>query len=214
MRYADHGADAERWAKLALRSETGTTIDFARSLKIRLPGRPYNNSTMESCLLGIVLARATGKSLAELTEAKLWDPLHLEYPATWRVESRSRFALTGGGLSMSARVLARIGQLMLDEGRAGPTQILPQSWLARIEDGRADAYDAKERGWHHRELWWIEPDGGAIVGRGYMGQLLYIDRPSRTVVVKLSYVPDAVPFYPIEDEMVSALAAIVRSPAH
>jgi CubicO group peptidase (beta-lactamase class C family) len=40
----------------------------------------------------------------------------------------------GGGVSISARDQARIGQLLLHGGRAGATQVLPADWVARMTE--------------------------------------------------------------------------------
>lgn len=207
--YDNEGDDSARFNAMTVRNETGGAIEFAETLKKRKSGRPYSYSTLEACVLGALVERVNGRSLSRITELGLWQPGRMASPGFWQIEGATGRGIAGGGLSITARDLARVGEIMLDGGRYAGRQVVPAKWVARIEDGRATAFDTDEAPWRYRDQWWVEKATNAIVGRGYMGQLLYIDRPTRTVIVKYSYVPDAVEFEPIEAEMVEAFHAIV-----
>lgn len=210
--YDDNGQDAERFNAMVVRNETGNTVDFAKTLSKRVDGRPFNYSTLESCILGEVVARATGMSLAKYTTARLWGPGGMQYSASWWIDGKTGHGLAGGGLNASARDLAKIGQIILDRGRVNGNQVVPAAWIDRLTGPSGSAVNTGEDRWSYRDQWWIDRASGAIVGRGYMGQLLYIHRPSRTVIVKFSYVPSTVEFLPVENEMMAAFDAIAASP--
>ena len=63
----------------------------------------------------------------------------------------------GGGVSISARDQAKIGQLLLNDGRIGDTQIIPKSWVQRM---RQPCAIAPFYGW----LVWLNTDGTQFPG--------------------------------------------------
>jgi CubicO group peptidase (beta-lactamase class C family) len=60
--------------------------------------------------------------------------------------------MTGGGLLLRARDLATLGQLSLDGGRYGDTQVVPSEWMARSTRAHVEVDDDTEYGY----LWWLK----------------------------------------------------------
>jgi CubicO group peptidase (beta-lactamase class C family) len=90
----------------------------------------------------------------------------------------------GGGVSISARDQARIGQLLLDDGRHAGQQLLPAAWVQRMQQPCAIA---PFYGW----LVWLNrsgamfgdasPESWFMVGAG--GHYVWMDPATRAVVV-------------------------------
>ena len=212
--YDEDGNDAQRFNDLVLR-QGGTIVGFAKTLGRRDPARPFNYSTFEACLLGVVVERATHRTLDQLTEDTLWRPGGMVDEAFWMVEQNSSpnpSGLGGGGLNATARDLARLGEIVADGGSIDGRRILPASWIARLTAPEAHPV-VQDNHWIYRDQWWLDPETGAIVGRGYLGQLLYIDPRTHVVIVKFSYIPVDNKFLPIEDEMMDAFRAVDRKVA-
>jgi CubicO group peptidase (beta-lactamase class C family) len=78
--------------------------------------------------------------------------------------------------------------------------VVPSAWLAATRDPGPDvreAFAATENefvlpgGWYRNQFWVIPGAGGPVlVCLGIHGQMVYADRASRTVVVKMSSWPD------------------------
>jgi CubicO group peptidase (beta-lactamase class C family) len=95
---------------------------------------------------------------------------------------------TAGAFNATLRDYGRVGQMMLDGGKANGRQILPAAWVkesttpgpgvARNDDGTGYAY-----------LWWTINDTPAYTMLGGEGQFIYVDPGTRTVIVKLSHIP-------------------------
>ncbi len=86
---------------------------------------------------------------------------------------------------MSARDLARIGQLYLDGGRWDDKQIISAAWVKES----TTPYSHTDRGnMGYGYLWWtLNPDvfgSGAAVASGYGGQQIAIIPSKRLVVVQ------------------------------
>lgn len=99
-----------------LAAEPGTTHD-------------YNNTDFQ--VLGFILEEATGKRYAEYLSEKLWRPIGCADGALW-LERKGGSARTFGFLFARAEDWARIGQLMLQQGRWEDRQIVPREHIAAM----------------------------------------------------------------------------------
>jgi CubicO group peptidase (beta-lactamase class C family) len=85
----------------------------------------YNSGT--TVLIGKIIEKGVGTSIHDYAQQVLFDPLGIG-PTEWRLV-REGETIFGGGLGMRPRDLARIGQMLLDGGKAGDRQIVPAAWL-------------------------------------------------------------------------------------
>lgn len=93
------------------------------------PGTRWVYNGGATALLGRMIADGAGQPLHDFARAALFDPLELG-PTAWLVDGRGE-AFAASGLRMTARDLARIGQLLLDGGAHEGRRIVPADWLAR-----------------------------------------------------------------------------------
>lgn len=94
------------------------------------PGTYHQYQSGTTALLGIVVERATGMDLGEYLEAKVWQPMGMEFPATWSLDDeRHRSAKGYSGLNTTARDLAKIGKLYADGGKWRGKQIVSAEWV-------------------------------------------------------------------------------------
>ena len=81
-------------------------------------------------LLSAVLQKATGKSLINFAKEALFDPLGITDFA-WTTLEKSGEAIASGGLRLRPRDMAKIGQLMLNNGTWNGRRIVSQAWMAK-----------------------------------------------------------------------------------
>jgi len=94
------------------------------------PGTYHEYQSGTTALLGIVVERATGVELGKYLEAKVWQPMGMEFPATWSLDDkRHRSAKSYCGLNTTARDLAKIGKLYADGGKWQGKQIVSEDWV-------------------------------------------------------------------------------------
>ena len=162
-------------------------------------GGEFTYRSADSDMLGWVCERAGGTRMADLISALIWQPMRAERDGEITCDPLGS-AIHDGGVSATARDLARFGQLLVDDGRAGGHPVVPAAWLAATRDpgpGVREAFAATENelvlpgGWYRNQFWVIPgPGGPVLVCLGIHGQLVYADRAARTVVVKMSSWPD------------------------
>ena len=150
------------------------------------PGENFSYKSVDYALLGLVLDRALGEeTITDYFYRKLWHPVGAVSTGFWSVDSAEHgMEKTWCCLSMSARDLARFGQLMLNRGRWNGQQLVPADWLSRIDSAAGTA----EPKTNYRYGWWRMPgDSFALRAEGTMGQYLYINPERRTVIVRLGH---------------------------
>lgn len=163
-------------------------------------GGVFTYRSADTDMLGWVCERASGTRMADLISALIWRPVGAERDAEITCDPLGS-AIHDGGVSATARDLARFGQMLIDDGTAGEHQVVPAGWLddARApEPGVREAFAATDNelalpgGWYRSKFWVIPGyDGPVLVCLGIHGQLIYADRAARTVVAKFSSWPDA-----------------------
>jgi CubicO group peptidase (beta-lactamase class C family) len=95
------------------------------------------------------------------------------------------------GFKMSARDLARFGQLYLNKGKWNGRQIIPAAWIDRITEDYTVTGDAGPRG-AHGYLWWVPVDqqsrvfgipAGSFWASGFCKQMVWVIPVWNSVIV-------------------------------
>jgi CubicO group peptidase (beta-lactamase class C family) len=152
-------------------------VAYMRTLpRAHAPGTVFNYNTGETDLVGILLARAVGKGLAEYASEKIWKPYGMEAEGLWVTDPGG---LERGGccMSMTLRDYGRIGQFVLDDGVIDGRPVLPPGWAReatskQIENGQAG----------YGYFWWMQPNG-AYQATGIFGQSITTFRQDRIIIV-------------------------------
>lgn len=92
-----------------------TLCDYLRTVrKEGAHGEAFAYKTVNSEVMGWVMARATGRSFAQLLHERLWAPLGCEEDGFVSVDSAG-MQRAGGGMSATLRDMVRFGELMRRE---------------------------------------------------------------------------------------------------
>jgi CubicO group peptidase (beta-lactamase class C family) len=161
-------------------------------------GGPFRYRSPNSDLLGIIIERASGKRYAELMRDRLWLPLGAKHPASVTVDGEGT-ARAAGGVSVSPRDLARVGEMMRLGGVMGDHRIVPERWVRdTLTGGSTAAWKAGdfahlvENGRYRNKWYQTGFDSGAFFAVGIHGQWLYVDPATEVVLVKMSSQPEPV----------------------
>ena len=161
------------------------------------PGVEFIYNTFNPILLGLVLERATDRSVAELCSDWLWRPLGAEFAASWSLDSEAdAMAKMESGFNARAIDLARLGRLVLDGGVTPDGQrLVGADWIAAcaepVESSRVARLGANV---FYRLGWWVhadtraststDTDRHAMAGWGHLGQFLYVFPEQRLIIVR------------------------------
>ena len=152
----------------------------------------YNSGGVE--LLGIILAKASGRLLDQVAKEALFDPLGI---MAWEPGTAAF------GLQLRLRDMAKIGQLLLNHGDWQGRRIVPANWVKEMTAPQVPLGSVSGPAGvnSYGYLWWLgrsathDGDMDWIAGVGRGGQRLYVV-PSQDLVVAVTagvYTPQVSP---------------------
>ncbi|MFV1986328.1 MAG: serine hydrolase domain-containing protein [Gemmatimonadota bacterium] len=149
------------------------------------PGSKFRYNSAAVHLLGVVIEEAVGQPLSSYAREALFAPIGVQV-AEWEPLTRG-YVNGGSGIDLTARDLARFGQLYLQDGMSGTRRILPEGWVdtaTRSNFSWRSAYGSLDR-YTYGHLWWVsesQPES-AYLAWGYGGQFVYVVPDLDLVVV-------------------------------
>ena len=151
---------------------------------VSAPGERWVYNGGATALLARLIAEGSGKPIFDNAQETLFAPLGIT-DAEW-INGQDGEAAAASGLRLRPRDLAKLGQLVLNEGRWGDRQLVPAAWLAESFEARAEIEGGLEYGYQ----WWLGrlPHDGArwMAGFGNGGQRLSIFPSVDLVVVVMA----------------------------
>jgi len=214
--YGDFYSDINRFGRIMALG--GSFDDFAASFSnYREPGTYMHYVSIDTHVIGMVLRAATGESIIDYFNNKLWSKLNTERDAIYITDSTGE-PMVLGGLNLISRDYIRMGKLYRDHGQLNGNQIIPAHW---IEDSitpdaphltpgkRASANTHFGYGYQ----WWIPENADEeFLAIGIYGQYIYINRKADVVIVKNSAdINFMANNYESKDHAIAAFRAIAQS---
>ena len=154
---------------------------------IEQPGQSFHYQSGTTQLLGMVIKKATGKTLSAYLTEKLWQPIGATDDALWQLDSEENaMEKAFCCLATHARDFARMGKLYKNHGRWNGTQLLDSSFVALSLKPRFD--ESPEYGYG----WWLDvvQDKKVFMMRGHLGQYILVVPEEDLIVVRLGHLKD------------------------
>lgn len=205
--YTDPASDLARFYAPRETQGMEPTLHYMRQLKrAHEPGTRWHYSTGESNLVGVLLTRATGQTLADYLSQKIWQPYGMAHEAAWMIDEVGQES-SGCCLMATPHDWARFGQFILDGARIEGHAVLPEHWLAQATTKQADYGDPDEG---YGFMWWTETEG-RFAANGIFGQSIHIDPARRSVVVILSAWPTAIGRSEARSQLLQTIATALEA---
>ena len=145
------------------------------------PGTVFLYNDYNPLLLGIALERATGMSIAEYMETRLWQPMGAEGEGSWSLDSEtSGFEKTFAGLNGRALDLVKLGWLYLNHGQNGSVEVVPLSWVAQVADRVMPSNQYPES----QDYWWVDSERNMYFAEGDKCQFIYVYPQAQLVLAR------------------------------
>ena len=170
-------------------SDKGTVNSIIQfNHRIAPPGTRFRYASIEPDVLGMVLRNATGKSLSEYLQERIWQPIGTEGDAKWLLDAQG-FELPHFGFNAVLRDYARLARLLAHDGAWDGRKIIPAQWMIEATTVRpSDGYLAPgraERDFGYGYLLWLLPWGQRQFAMfGDFGQRVCVDPASKMVMVQ------------------------------
>ncbi len=156
------------------------------------PGEAFKYSNWSTDLIGGVIQSVTGKRADEFSEESLFPALGIK-KYSWQIEDG--FTHCYSDLRLLPRDMAKIGLLVLNDGKWQGKQIVSSSWIRESTQPHVHEsiyYDYGYQWWHHSKntvQWWKEPqikspkEHDLVTALGFGGQYIMIIRDFNLVIV-------------------------------
>ena len=185
--YEDPNSDVSQFNKAPADPGLDAIVSYMRKLpRAHKPGEVWHYNTGETNLVGVLISSATGKTLAQYLEEKIWQPFGMEGKATW-IRAKTGQEIAGCCVQASTRDFARMGLLVLANGVVKGKPVVPPDWFAQATTKQMDI-GIPGRGYGF--FWWTYDDG-AVAARGIFGQGIFIDAKRKLVIAVNSDWPRA-----------------------
>ena len=160
-----------------------------RQRPVREPGTVFAYHSGASQLLGMVVSRATKRTLAEYASVKLWIPMGAETEALWSEDHEDGLEKAYCCFNATARDFARLGQLVLQDGIWNGTQLLNKEYIQAMITPHQIPNDKGVKTDFYGYQWWIEQtDQGPVpYARGILGQYIIVIPQKNSVIVRLAH---------------------------
>ncbi|MCC8019090.1 MAG: beta-lactamase family protein [Rikenellaceae bacterium] len=153
------------------------------------PGERFYYQSGVTQMLGLILEKATGRTISEYASEKLWTPMGAEHDALWSLDRANGTEKAYCCFNSNARDFARFGRLMLGRGEWDGRFLVPSwymdkalnpaAWLLS-EDGEVPNMQ------YGYQFWILQRDGVRIpYMRGILGQYVFALPEHDAVVVRL-----------------------------
>ena len=188
--YADPDSDINRFGRTIARGSSFR--DFAKTLKReKEPGSFHHYVSIDTQILGFLLAEVTGMPLKEYLYKKLWNKIGMEDEAYFIVDNDG-VEMALGGLNATLRDYAKFGLLYANRGKWNGEVVVPPAWVDASH--KTDAphlipgeHELSSSPWGYGLQWWVPgfPDTD-YTASGVYNQYIYIDPLENIVIAKTS----------------------------
>ena len=189
--YGDPDSDINRYGRV---TATGTSQrEFAKTLKnSREPGTYNHYISLDSQMLGMLVAEVSNMSVKEYLHEKIWSKIGMQDDAFYLTD-KQEIEMSLGGLNVTLRDMAKFGQLYLNKGKWNGNQIVPSEWVANstipldkhVQPNAGDEFSSDA--WGYGYQWWVPgPEVSDYTAHGIYNQFIYINPKSNVVIAKTS----------------------------
>lgn len=153
------------------------------------PGVQYSYRSGETQLLAFVIEAATGKTLSQYAEEKLWKPMQVERDAYWLLDKQDGDEKAFCCFHTTARDVARFARLMLHRGNWNGRQLVSQAYMdemMRPASWLKDQWGKDSLNYYGYQTWIMHyHDQVNPYMRGMLGQYIIAIPSQDAIVVRL-----------------------------
>ena len=165
------------------------------------PGTFYCYNSLGTYVLSAIVQKVTGEKVVDYLNTRLFEPLHIDKPK-WE-ESPQGINTGGWGLYLKTEDLAKMGQLLLQNGEWNGKQLIPADWVSEMSKKQVDSVNpgtrleqAAERGMTVETSDWMQGYGyqmwrcrpGCFRADGANGQYIIVVPEKQAVIAITSNV--------------------------
>lgn len=165
------------------------------------PGKKFNYQSGNTELLGFIVEKATGVDLTKYAEDKVWSKIGANDNAYWSLDKEDGDEKSFCCIYATARDYARIGSLLLHEGKIGSEQIIPK-WFydEMIVPANLETKEGVPNTRYGLHIWtYFGKTNPVYYARGIKGQFIITIPKENLMIVRLG--SDRKPLFEIPEQL-------------
>jgi len=206
FRWNDRGSEMRNWYISSNWAKFTIQLPLENS-----PGDVFNYNSSTSHLLSIILSKSIKTSTLDFAKQNLFEPLGIQ-SAYWHQDPQGYY-IGGFGLGLSARDLAKIGFLYLNNGYWNGQSIVSEYWVKASTDQQIQAFSHPIYGrFGYGYQWWVKKvdDCSSFRAWGRRGQFIVVVPELDLVIAVTSetaqpHPPTSINYSPLFDLVAAAV---------
>ena len=149
-------------------------------------GKKFNYASIETAVLAEVIRGATGKSVCQYTQEKLWAVIGAESDAYWETDSVGD-VLGYSGFNATQVDYAKVAVMLANMGEINGRRVLSAEYIEQATNVERQPegfkYDQADKLSGYGYQFWLQKSTGRYAMVGSYGQYVFVDRDSKSVLV-------------------------------
>ena len=166
-----------------------------RSTVVEEPGRRWLYNNYNPLLIGMILERVSGRTVTDLLQRWIWNPLGMERGGSWSLDSRAHgFEKMESGINARPVDFAKLGAMYLRHGLWNGRQVVSAAWVRDATQPWPDPAGYYEDqgffgpgGHYFGYFWWGDSRSGGesdFHTVGNKGQFIYCSPQKHLIIVR------------------------------
>ncbi|MDR0623996.1 MAG: beta-lactamase family protein [Treponema sp.] len=165
-----------------LREEPGNSLNFILDLGMRSsPGSSFDYNDGDPQIISAIIQAKTGKTMKVWAEEVLFNKIGIAN-LEW-LSYKDGLTMGAFGILTTPRELAKIGQLVMDEGKWNSEQIVSSAWIDEMTKEQVSSGETGETNITFGYYWWRDSGRNMVFMRGHGGQYVFINKNKNLMVV-------------------------------
>jgi CubicO group peptidase (beta-lactamase class C family) len=165
-----------------LRGEPGNSLNFILDLDMgSSPGSGFNYNDGDPQIISAIIQARTGKTMKLWAEEVLFSKIGIAN-LEW-LSYKDGITMGAFGILTTPRELAKIGQLVMDNGKWKGEQIVSSAWIEEMTQEHVSSGETNEPNITFGYYWWGDSGRDIVFMRGHGGQYVFINKNKNLMMV-------------------------------
>jgi len=165
-----------------LRQKPSNSLNYVFDLGMRSsPDTHFYYKDGDPHIISAIIQARTGKTTRDWAWEVLFNRIGINR-LQWHTY-KDGITLGGFGILTTPRELARIGQLVLNNGMYKGEQIVSSEWIAEMTSSKISANETRENNVTFGYFWWKDQGRDILMMRGHGGQYVFINKSKNLIVL-------------------------------
>jgi CubicO group peptidase (beta-lactamase class C family) len=156
---------------------------------VAAPGTLFSYKGGDTQLLGMLLKKVTGKTVAQFASEELWSKIGSEFTAKWGTDLPDGMEKVSCCFYATAHDFARIGKLLLNQGNWNGIQLLDSSYIQEAVSPSLIKNSVGLPVDYYGYQWWLATykNEKVFYARGILGQYIFCVPRHNLLIVRLGH---------------------------